>query len=946
MSSQVPTKRGRPAKITKQRGSVVQKSQSESKVMNEEDIKISKTSSLKITRQTMVNSSTVDEGTLRNRFENDDSTSVLKKVRDQLICEVEEIQKKVIFSLRNKELEIEELVNKNNELAKNNNGFLERNKILENDNKALTRKIQLMVDKKDVSVLQGERDMVNIKLQEKEEKLTKLVNLIEPLRKKVKEQETLREQLNQASGEIKSLHVVNEEFKKELAGSKKEQEAVEKKEKELDSLKLKAEAFLEKSKKSICDEKSRLQKDWQIFKDQKKKLEDEKLKVQEEQVRLGQDSKSLEKLKLQVNEERQFIDEEKKAIEDDKIMLDNEWGDIMKKKEELENQANLPEVHMEVMKQKEDQLEKVFIENKLLQAQIESRETKHKDLILKHDLLTEELGAMKEGFKKEVADMNAKCVEANLSKELLDNELRSKAKTVVCLQGELSSSKQDLEKRIEAYKLNQGKLSRTIIKQKEEEIDKLKQHISELVSTKKRKQESETDNDVSKAKKIKPSVRSEASTIVRELSNIAEENNEEYNSTSFNINQDNPVEGTDQNFIAGSSVESSTNTPEDQNALTASGEVKDSSALKLLDDFESFLKSSRNKTQQKVKELTNSAGDEEIEPVDDHNVLVDQSVKKSNEITKKVDQLIQQTDLISSTGAVSEQKMKSVRDIFDSDSEEDTDSESHPTTSKEGTESSSVQKCAPNSQPMMLTSSQPPPPSFTPEPPHLSPPIVSNSPAQTSNRPSQDKPLITVRDINTMSSFLGQDVIIPNLADSIIAPIDMSEDHAKEKELETRNIEREVERNLKFQVAGVVKNCLNKFYKNSVYAIQTREEFEALAAEFSTQFREDIMATYMLSHSSLAGLVMSSEDRTSIIDQIIFYFQIKKTVNDHLCKHFPPNSSQFISNLSKFTNQFSSEIKESYRMMHNSLVGIAITLDNDLWIKTKIDFIISDINSN
>eukprot|EP00091_Calanus_sinicus_P009769 TRINITY_DN22708_c0_g1_i1.p1 TRINITY_DN22708_c0_g1~~TRINITY_DN22708_c0_g1_i1.p1 ORF type:complete len:127 (-),score=48.01 TRINITY_DN22708_c0_g1_i1:568-924(-) len=102
--------------------------------------------------------------------------------------------------------------------------------------------------------------MANSKLQEKEDKLTKLVNLIEPLRRKVKEQESLREQLNQANGEMKSLHVVNEEFKKELAGSKKEQAAVEDKERELDSLKLKAESYLEKSKKAICDEKSKLRK--------------------------------------------------------------------------------------------------------------------------------------------------------------------------------------------------------------------------------------------------------------------------------------------------------------------------------------------------------------------------------------------------------------------------------------------------------------------------------------------------------------------------------------------------------------------------------------------------------------------------------------------------------------------------------------------------------------
>ena len=91
---------------------------------------------------------------------------------------------------------------------------------------------------------------------------------------------------------------------------------------------------------------------------------------------------------------------------------------------------------------------------------------------------------------------------------------------------------------------------------------------------------------------------------------------------------------------------------------------------------------------------------------------------------------------------------------------------------------------------------------------------------------------------------------------------------------------------------------------------------------------------------------MTSEDRTSIIDQIIFYFQLKKTVNDHLSKYFPPNSPHFISYLAKYTNKLSSEIKETYRMMFNSLVGITVTLDNELWIKTKIDFNISSGNSS
>ena len=95
-------------------------------------------------------------------------------------------------------------------------------------------------------------------------------------------------------------------------------------------------------------------------------------------------------------------------------------------------------------------------------------------------------------------------------------------------------------------------------------------------------------------------------------------------------------------------------------------------------------------------------------------------------------------------------------------------------------------------------------------------------------------------------------------------------------------------------------------------------------------------------YSKEKDLVMTSQERTSIIDQIIFYFQIKKTVNDHLSKHFPSHSPQLL----KFTNQLSSEIKDSYKMMHNSLMGIAMTPDNELWIKTKIDFNINSINNS
>ena len=275
MSSK-PIKKGRPSKVPQLCGSIAMLLSEPLQVKNVEDGQSSRTS-----RQTIVDSFTTDKDDLENV-----STIALLQVKEQLFSEIEEIQKKVNLSIKNKELEIEKLVKKNSELASNNNDLLEKNKVLENDNKALTRKIQSMATTKEVSELQEEKAKLNLLLQEKEEKLSKLVDLITPLRKKVKEQEALREQLNQASGEIKSFHIVNEEFKKELSGSKKKQEALDKKEKELDILKQSAESFLEKSKKGICEEQSKLQKERQYFKDQKNKLDNENMKFQEEHILL------------------------------------------------------------------------------------------------------------------------------------------------------------------------------------------------------------------------------------------------------------------------------------------------------------------------------------------------------------------------------------------------------------------------------------------------------------------------------------------------------------------------------------------------------------------------------------------------------------------------------------------------------------------------------------
>ena len=65
-------------------------------------------------------------------------------------------------------------------------------------------------------------------------------------------------------------------------------------------------------------------------------------------------------------------------------------------------------------------------------------------------------------------------------------------------------------------------------------------------------------------------------------------------------------------------------------------EVNTSSALKQIIEFESSIKSSRNKTQETVKQLIYN-----VEFADDTGSL---SVQNTNEITEKMDNLIQQID--------------------------------------------------------------------------------------------------------------------------------------------------------------------------------------------------------------------------------------------------------------------------------------------------------------
>ena len=198
------------------------------------------------------------------------------------------------------------------------------------------------------------------------------------------------------------------------------------------------------------------------------------------------------------------------------------------------------------------------------------------------------------------------------------------------------------------------------------------------------------------------------------------------------------------------------------------------------------------------------------------------------------------------------------------------------------------------------------------------------------------KAVLVVKDIKTlMPTCLDQDVIIPR-DPSISDPVlDISDTAPQELEI-LKKLEEKIERELKFNVADVVKNVLGKFYKQE-NGIETREEFERMARALTNKFKEDILRNYRMSHDTLQGVLVTKADRNSIIDQIIFYFEVKGVVSKYLRQCSVVTSSSTNPNVTTLTAQFSKKIEESYMTVHNTLEGMELTEDSKLWIRNELD---------
>merc|ERR1719446_856536 len=92
---------------------------------------------------------------------------------------------------------------------------------------------------------------------------------------------------------------------------------------------------------------------------------------------------------------------------------------------------------------------------------------------------------------------------------------------------------------------------------------------------------------------------------------------------------------------------------------------------------------------------------------------------------------------------------------------------------------------------------------------------------------------------------------------------------------------------LQTQVSRLIKLSLDKFYQLED-GIPTLDDLLKLTDAFSKKFTEEITADYLEKNPSTAGVEVTEDHKKSLVDQLIFFFETKKSVNLNLKKHMNP----------------------------------------------------------
>ena len=173
--------------------------------------------------------------------------------------------------------------------------------------------------------------------------------------------------------------------------------------------------------------------------------------------------------------------------------------------------------------------------------------------------------------------------------------------------------------------------------------------------------------------------------------------------------------------------------------------------------------------------------------------------------------------------------------------------------------------------------------------------------------------------------MIDNDVIIPTEfpSDSFVEISEEDETIKKQAHADALSLQSQVNR--------LVKLSLHKFYQIED-GISSEEEMQVLTEKFSKQFVEEITIGYLETNRTTAGIKVTEDHKRSIVDQLIFFFEIKKSVNMNLRKHMNPSLPQFMYLSSELSNKFCNELLETHFTMHNSLAGLSFTSDSHQWI--------------
>ena len=164
---------------------------------------------------------------------------------------------------------------------------------------------------------------------------------------------------------------------------------------------------------------------------------------------------------------------------------------------------------------------------------------------------------------------------------------------------------------------------------------------------------------------------------------------------------------------------------------------------------------------------------------------------------------------------------------------------------------------------------------------------------------SPEKYFLKLKPIKSLIPSYGtQDFIVPSVHNL--------SDIAKEDELSSKIRERKDLNKLQNDVSEVVRMTLNKYYHRGV--ISSKEEFADTAKKFTNMFRDEIKEAYTREHENLLGIVMDSNDKFQIIDNIMFYYKLRESITNMLSQ-LPKEKRNLLRN--QFTDEFFPKLRET-----------------------------------